>query len=867
MPHDTTDDGLWASRRTFLKATGAATAVAATGAGVGTAAAQSDIDTLLEDLSLEQKAAQMTQVAISSFEAEPEESNVPDSFGVDTVGEYFSELGIGSILSGGAEPPSFDANEVVQGINALQEHNLENADHDIPFLYGVDATHGNGLLEGATVFPQRLNMGTTRDLSLIAEAERHTSDSTASMGAHWTFAPTTDLQRDPRWGRFFEGISEDPKLEADVSRVRARALEDDDRLTACVKHFAAYSVPNNGNDRAPASTSMRDLRTNILPPYREALAAEPGTVMVNSGSINGIPAHASHWLLTTLLRDTYGYEGMVVSDWDDLNRMITNHDYAPDFGTATEMAINAGIDMYMIGNGGDAPGPVQFIDTVVGLVEDSAIPMERIDEAVRRILELKADLGLFDQPTVDESRIGNVLGGAQDASETMAKESMVLLKNDADTLPLSGDESVLLTGPGVDGDGNNTRALMQHGGWTLGWQGASAGGPYPRQNLLEAELQSRVGSLTHVPTSYENTTWWAGEGDAENQQSDENGNFDFTDEQRSQVESAAPESDAVVVVIGEGTHNEGFGDRDELVLDESQRALLDTVVDATDDSAPIIGVMLAGAPRGSPDTFSQLDALLFAGQPGSDGGVAVAETLVGESNPSGKLPFSWPENVGTTPVQYNRYDPTSTGGTDNAAVFEYGHGLSYTDFEYGSVSVTQPTVGNPANQSEVTVSVEVTNTGEMAGEHIVEMFNTQSYGSVLQPMRRLLGYERVSLDSGESTTVDVTADLTALEVVPGDVLGLAPKVVEAGEYELTVGQDGPTTTLTVQNTASITDPDPVPGLPDRSGGNSSRGNGDSGNGNTGTENSGNGNENGNSSNRDPTMGDVVDLLDEVRQQS
>ncbi len=253
-----------------------ATAAAATGAGVGTAAAQPDVDSLIGDLTLEQKAAQMTQVAISSLEAEPEESNVPDSFGVDTVGEYFSELGIGSILSGGAEPPSFDASSVVEGINALQKYNLNNADHDIPFLYGVDATHGNGLLEGATVFPQRLNMGATRDLSLIAEAECHTSDSTASMGAHWTFAPTTDLQRDPRWGRFFEGISEDPKLEADVSRARARALEDDDRLTACVKHFAAYSVPNNGNDRAPASTSLRDLRTNILRRTGRRWSPNPG---------------------------------------------------------------------------------------------------------------------------------------------------------------------------------------------------------------------------------------------------------------------------------------------------------------------------------------------------------------------------------------------------------------------------------------------------------------------------------------------------------------------------------------------------------------------------------------------------------------
>jgi len=821
MPRD--DDGhdeaskADASRRTFMKATGAATATAAIGAGEAAAGGDDDagdVDELLESLSLEQKAAQMTQVAIGTFD--PDSDSIPDSFGVDTLGEYFSEIGVGSILSGGAAPPSFDAQTVVEGINDLQAYNLEHADHGIPFLYGVDATHGNVLLEGATSLPQRLNMGSTRDPELVEAAERHTSDATAAMGAHWTFAPTTDLQRDPRWGRFFEGISEDPKLEGDVSRARARALEDDDRMTACVKHFGAYSIPNNGNDRAPASTSMRDLRTNLFPPYQEALESEPGTVMVNSGAVNGKPAHASHWLLTEVLRERYGYEGLILSDWDDINRLITNHDYAPDFRTATKETINAGVDMYMIGNGGNSPGPVQFIDTVVSLVEDGEIPMERIDEAVRKVLELKVDLGLFEEPTVDESRIGGVLGGAQDASEQLAKESMVLLENDDGTLPLSGDEDVLLTGPGVDGNGNDTRALMQHGGWSLGWQGPSAGGPYPRQNLLVDELESRVDDLTHVPTTYENSTWWAGQGDGQNQQSDENGNFEFTDEQEADVRSAAPDADAVVVVIGEGCHNEGFGDRDELVLDEAQQELVDVVDEETDDDTPVVGVMLAGSPRGDSETFDQLDALLFAGEPGSDGGVAVAETLVGEYNPSGKLAFSWPRNpgtpVGTVPMPYNRYPPTSTGATDNTPLYEFGHGLSYTDFEYSNLSVTPSSVKDPAKAETVRVSVDVENTGGMAGEHVVEVFNTQSYGSVLQPLRRLLGYERVHLDAGETKTVEIEADLSALEVVPGDVPAIQAKIVEPGDYELTVGDL--TTTMTIKSAGSITGNGPLVSLYD-----------------------------------------------------
>nr|WP_309221828.1 glycoside hydrolase family 3 N-terminal domain-containing protein [Halorussus sp. MSC15.2] len=777
-----------------------------------------NVEKRLRELTLEQKVAQMTQVAIGSFEPDPDESNVPDNFGVDTVGELFTDLGVGSVLSGGAEPPSFDGETVVKGINALQEYNLENAPHDIPFLWGVDATHGNGLLEGATALPQRMNMGAARDADLVRKAEKHTAESTAAMGAHWTFAPTTDLQRDPRWGRFFEGISEDPTIEGEVSRARVEALESADRLTSTVKHFAGYSIPNNGNDRAPADTSLRDLRTNLLPPYREALDAEPGTVMVNSGAINGKPAHASSWLLTRVLREAYGFEGVIVSDWDDIYRMLSNHDYAPDFRQATKEAINAGIDMYMIGDGGTAPGPVEYIDTVVSLVRDGEIKRKRIDDAVRRILALKADLGLFDQPTVDETRLSDALGGAQETSEKLAKESLVLLTND-DALPLSGSENVLLTGPGVDENGNNTRPLMQHGGWTLGWQGPSEGGPFPRQNLVTDELRDRFANVTHVPTSFDNQRWWSGE------QTDANGNFDFTDEQERKVRSAAPDSDAVVVVLGEGPHNEGFGDRDGLELDEAQRELLTAVNEETGDDTPIVGVMLAGSPRGSPETHDMLDALLFAGQPGSDGGVAIADALVGEYNPSGKLAFSWPRNVGTVPVQYDRAPPTTTSGTDNTALYEFGHGLSYTDFEYGTVSVSPGSVSDPSKQSSVTARVDVTNTGDAAGDHVVEVYNTQSYGSVLQPRRRLMGYERVSLDPGQTERVEVELDLSALEVVPDDVLALRSKVVEAGDYELTVGQDGPTATLSVQRTGSVTDSSITHG---RSGRGRGRGNGKKG---------------------------------------
>ena len=800
------------TRRTFVKATGAATAAASVGAGAATAQQSEggdDVDEVVEEtleaLSLEQKVAQMTQVEINTFD--PEATSIPDNFDVDSLGEYFSELGIGSILSGGASPPSFDPQEVVSGSNALQEYNLENADHDVPVLWGVDALHGNTLLAGSTSLPQRINMGATRDVAAIEAAERHTSESVAAMGAHWTFAPTTDLQRDPRWGRFYEGITEDPLLLGEVASARVRALEDQDRVAATVKHFGAYSIPENGNDRAHAQTSMRDLRTDLLPPYDVALDADPKTVMVNSGAVNGKPAHASSWLLETTLRRRFGFDGLILSDYDDFNRLISNHDYVPDFRAAVREGINAGVDMYMIGTTGNAPGPVEFIDTAVSLVEDGEISEARIDEATRRVLELKAELGLFEQPTVDESRISEVVGGAQEVSRQLATESMVLLENDAPTedgdpaLPLSGDETVLVTGPGAnpDPDGglswmaDRTRFLMQHGGWTLGWQGIEEGypapeGPRPRQNLLVDELQSELGSdaVIDEPTGFYADPYNPGT-------SDPNGDFSFDNEDA--VRSGASEADAAVVVLGEGPHNEGFGDRNKLELDPAQQAVVDAVTDEAPDT-PVIGVILAGSPRGS-ETLDDLDAVVFAGQPGSDGGRAITDVLVGNANTAGKLAFQWPASVGQVPIHYNAKPPLD----QHEPRYAFGHGLSYTDFEYANLSVSPGSVSDPGDAETVTVSVDVENVGDRAGDHIVEAFNTQSFGSVLQPNRRLVGFERVSLDAGESTTVEIEASLRALEVIGGDVPATGPKVIEAGDYELRVGDL--TTTLTIGETGSV----------------------------------------------------------------
>ncbi|WP_266078913.1 glycoside hydrolase family 3 protein [Haladaptatus caseinilyticus] len=824
MEENDTQSGEGHSRRTFMKATGAATAATTVGLSAREVEAEEhSMNALLKDMSIEEKAGQMIQPVVNSLD--PEADSTFDD--VSLIGDLITDVAAGSLLSGGSLPPTTDPQELVQKVNALQEYTIDNSPHGIPFFYGVDAVHGACYLDGATVFPHRLNMGATRDPDTIERAEQHTAAVLEATSCHETFAPTLELQRDPRWGRFFEGISEDPKVLSDISAARIRALESNDRVTSTVKHFAGYEVPENGNDRAAANVSMRDLRETLLPPFEVAIEEGPGMIMVNSGSVNGVPAHASRWLLTDVLRDEYGFEGVVISDWNDLFRMIDRHQYLPNTEegrrSAVKVAIEAGLDMVMLGGGGLTPP--EFVSHVRTLVSTGELSEKRIDRSVGRILELKRDLGLFENPYADSSDLTSLVGNdeSMEVATDLARESMVLLKNDPVTegddsaLPLSGNENVLVTGPGIDPEtGIENRILMQYGGWTLGWQGIEGGsltegGPRPAGTTMVAELEAALGKgqLTHVPTDFDRSKWWSIPEDTTH----ENGKYGFTDRQRSAVESSAPDADVVVVVLGEGPHNEGFGDRDTLQLPATQREILQTVVKNTSDDTTIIGVEYAGSPRGNDETFRHLDALLFAGEPGSGGGKAIVETLFGENNPSGKLGFTWPRKAGHVPNYHNAW-PSSR----HEPLYPYGYGLSYTSFEYSNLTVTPSNVGKPDGCRTITVHVDVENTGDVAGDHIVEVFNTEFYGSVIARDNRVVGYERVRLDSGEKKTVSVDIDLKVLEVVPGDVPALAPKVVEEGEYKLAVDPDSDgSVTLTVRKTGSVGSARHVPGRFDMNG--------------------------------------------------
>ncbi|WP_232687234.1 beta-glucosidase family protein [Halobacterium zhouii] len=760
-------DAIDESRRTFMQATGGLASVTALSAYIssGVTTAQSadpsaDVERRVGEMTLDEKIGQMTQVAAYELGENPR--------------EFFEEYLPGSLIYA----KSKDAVTQAKATNDLQEAMVETHPHDVPFVWGLDAVHGNNNLKDAIIFPHNHGLGATWNPEYAHQMADHTSKTLRATGTPWTFSPVADLQRDPRWGRFYEGFSQDPYLTARMVEEKVRGYETDERdhkrAAATTKHFAGYSEPANGNDRSPALLPYRTFRSYFLPPYHAGISAGSETVMVNSGSVNGIPAHASEELLEDILREMLGFEGMVVSDWHDFYRMVAVHEFAADVKEATKLGINAGIDMYMVPAGGIPSDTVEtYQQNLRELVEEGEVPMERIDDAVTNVLAFKEAIGLFDDPTADPERAADVVGSEEArsiAADTTA-DSMTLLKNDG-ALPFDADaDTILVTGPSADSVAN----MM--GGWTLGWQGVGDVLP-PAVTPLEAirETVSASTEVVHVPT----------------------GLHEFQKE--SEVRDAAARADAVLAVVGEGPYAEEKGDTDTLELPNAQQRLVSTLADV---DTPHAGVFFAGRPRGT-EVFEELPAALMAYLPGTMGGRAVADAVFGNTNPSGRLPFTWPDGTGQLLNLHDNYPPDRfhEGGdpgpphSDQDPVFPFGHGESYTEFSYRDLRVRPSTLQQSAARDEVTVSVEVTNTGDRAGEHVVPVYGTRRHGPVLYPQEEVVGFERVSLAPGESNRVRVRASIAPLATVPGGMFSQDELTVVPGDYTISVGDLDATLTVT-----------------------------------------------------------------------
>jgi beta-glucosidase len=742
------------------------------------------VNDLLHRMTLAEKVGQMDQIVIAKLRDTTNPSNGDCNGGNDTqlqpncLQRVLIEYHTGSILSGGTDnPPDNTGRGWAEQYNTIQRYAIEHSRLHIPIIYGVDAVHGFGHPFEATLFPQSIGMGATWDTALAEAAGAATRQQLVATGGNWNFAPVQDLARDNRWGRYYETWAEAPHLAAALGAANIEGMQGAGReslqVAATVKHFAGYSQSINGHDRVEAQLPIRYLQDILLPPYEGGIDADAATVMVNSGSINNIPATASHYLLTEQLRERLGFKGVVISDFGDVPALQNAYHVAADFPEAIALAVNAGIDVSMT--------PFDYVGWNNGLiqnVESGRVSMKRIDQSVRRILTLKFKLGLFEHPFVDPSAADAAVKANKDLARRAAAESITLLRNQGGFLPLSKSARLVVTGPSADSVAN------QLGGWSVSWQGVFDPGNHvccmgppdqipPATTVLEG-IQAVDSNAVSVPTGQT-----------------------VTPAQQQAAVAAMASADAAVVVVGERAYAEGLGDNPTPVLPADQQSLI-RALEAT--GKPVVIVVIAGRPLGfGPDAnVNDARAVLMAYLPGTEGGSAVADVLFGDVNPSGHLPVTWPSasdhnagdfdtggpsTAGDEPKFFDQLPGTNFGqGSGYNPRWPFGFGLSYTTFQTSGLSVTS----SVSRRGTVDVTFTVANTGSRAGATVVPVYVHQPVSDVIAPPRRLVGFARVNLDAGASRVVRVSFAVSELAVTKGDIDGAGRREVETGAYQVQV---------------------------------------------------------------------------------
>ena len=708
---------------------------------------EKEIDQLLARMTLAEKIGQMTQLEIGMVSNGRGQALEIDA---QKLRKAVNQYGVGSILNVNDEalPPAKWHQILRQIASAASETRLK-----IPVLYGIDSIHGANYVAGSTLFPQPIGLAATWNPELALRAAEITADETRAAGIPWNFSPVLDIGRQPLWPRLYETFGEDPHLAKAMGTAFIRGYEGNDpsdshHVASSLKHYVGYSGPTSGRDRTPALIPEVTLREYYLPTFRAAVEAGARTVMVNSSEINGIPGHVNRYLLTDVLRNELKFDGLVVSDWEDIKKLVYIHHVAANEKDATRMAIMAGIDMSMV------PSDYSFADLLTQLVKEGSVPMSRVDEAVRRILRVKYQLGLFKSPVPDDSasqRVGTAASRA--VSLQAARESIVLLKNDSNVMPLRIGSRVLLTGPTAD------TLVSLNNGWTYTWQGDRAD-LYPKDRLtLRRAVEAKVGTtnLAFVP------------------------GVDFEKEiDIPAASAAAANADVVVVAAGEPSYAETPGNINDLTLTEPQLRLIEAMIAS---GKPVVLVLIEGRPRIISRVADKVAGIVLALNPGNEGGQAITDVLFGDVNPSGRLPITYPRS----PDALLTYDRKAFENSDQGfglkafqPQFEFGTGLSYTNYAYSNLQVTPSSV---SNNGSVQVRVTVTNTGAKAGKEVVEVYLSDLVASMTPPGKRLVRFAKVPLQPGASETL-------AFTLTREDMSFIGPNnkpVVEPGAFEVHVG--------------------------------------------------------------------------------
>ena len=697
---------------------------------------EANIQNWLKKMTIEEKIGQMCEITIdvvTDFEASQKDGFTLDKAKLDTViGKYK----VGSLLNvplSIAQPKE----KWAEAIRQIQELSMKEI--GIPCIYGVDQIHGTTYTLDGTLFPQGVNMGATFNRDLVKREAEISAYETKAGCIPWTYAPVVDLGRDPRWSRMWENYGEDCYVNAEMGKASVIGFQGEDpnhigkyNVAACMKHYMGYGVPVSGKDRTPSSISRSDMREKHFAPYLAAVRQGALSVMVNSGVDNGMPFHANREFLTQWLKEDLNWDGLVVTDWADINNLCTRDHIAATKKEAIKIAINAGIDMSMV------PYEVSFCDYLKELVEEGEVPMSRIDDAVARVLRLKYRLGLFDKPywsTGDYPEFGSK--EFADVALQAAEESEVLLKNEGGILPLAKGKKILLAGPNA----NSMRCL--NGGWSYSWQGHRADECAQAYNTIYEALCNKFGKeniiyepgVTYAP--YKNDNWW-----------EEN-----TPEIDKSV-AAAQNADVIIACIGENSYCETPGNLTDLNLSMNQQNLVKALA-AT--GKPVILILNEGRPRLIKDIEPLAKAVVNVMLPGNYGGDALANLLAGDANFSGKMPYTYPkhinalatydykpcENIGQMGGNYN-YDSVMD------IQWPFGFGLSYTTYKYSNLKVDKAQF---TADDELTFTVDVTNTGSVAGKESVLLYSKDLVASSTPDNIRLRNFEKISLNPGETKTV------------------------------------------------------------------------------------------------------------------
>ena len=693
---------------------------------------EAQVEQTLKKLTLEEKIGQMMELVTDLFGAN-------DKNGVFYIDEHktdsiLSRYKIGSILNA-PNTCAPTAKQWEKYIAQIQKISMKRI--GIPCVFGLDQNHGSTYTQGGTLFPQNINVAATFNREIARRSAEATAYETRAVSVPWTYSPTVDLGRDARWPRIWENFGEDCYLSSEMGKAMVYGFQGEDpnnidqyHIATSMKHFMGYGVPWTGKDRTPAYISPADLREKHFAPFLAGLQAGALTVMVNSASVNGVPMHANKEFLTGWLKEETGWDGVLITDWADINNLYTREMVAKDKKDALRIAINAGIDMIMEPYSCDACG------YLVELVKEGKIPMSRIDDACRRVLRMKYRLDLFKNPT---QKLKNYpkFGGEEFAKLALegATESMVLLKNEGNILPLQHGKKILLTGPNA----NQMRCL--NGGWSYTWQGHRADEFAGKYNTIYEAFCNEYGKenviLNQGVTYNEKGKYW-----------EEN------EPQIQEAVAAAKDADVIVACIGENSYTETPGNLTDLWLSENQRNLVKALAQT---GKPVILVLNEGRPRLIADIEPLAQGIIDILIPGNMGGDALVNLVSGKSNFSGKMPYTYPKEINSLAnYDFKKSEEVGTmeGAYDyNAKITQqwgFGYGLSYTSYKYSNLKVSQ---SDFRHGDIIKVSVDVKNTGKVAGKESVLLFSSDLIASVVPDGRRLRAFDKVELQPGETKTM------------------------------------------------------------------------------------------------------------------